>query len=556
MGGFTERTRRRGRKLVEEGDVAIEGAAADTVLAFVRGDRPRPHSVAVDFSEVDTRERLRVECNCPYFRDGYPCEHVFGTLLAIEAAELDLTDGASWPRRVDVVPYDAGFPADDDWFFDGDDTLARRQEAAEAFFEGRGRPREPDWPGRLQSLARGLVDRREPLPAILARAPIDRVEFRIERDKTEDRGRLIVGAYERQPDPEHPNGRLIPLAIGEADLDRVARDADRRALRYLLANPLTAGLVRRDGRGLSASSSSHLALIPPAHYDVVLAALVASGGFRCPRDEPLGATGPIQWDDGPPWTFRAALRDDDAHRALVGELVRADQAAPVTDPLVVVRDGLVLFDDRLARLDAAADWDWLSALRRDGEIAFPEARTGDVLAELAAMRRLPPLDLSTAGWTTEAPPLRPAVRFARPDPRGRQALGDVEMYYGDVGFQLDDPRGATIDAENRRLLPRDLAAEERALETLGRAGARAEETGERPRVSVRPSELTGVVRRLVAAGFEVRADGRLVRRLTARSFRVKSGIDWFEVDGELDFEGAPVCAPRRAARRAKLGATA
>jgi superfamily II DNA or RNA helicase len=540
MGGFTERTRRRGRALVEEGDVAIEGASADTVLAFVRGDRPRPYSVAVDFSEVDTRERVRVECNCAYFRDGYPCEHVFATLVAIEAADLSIIDGSTWSRRLDVVPYRAGLPTDDDWFFEGDDAFSRRQEFAEAFFEGRGRPREPDWQGRLQALSRSLIDRREPFEAVLSRAPVDRVEFRIEREKTEDRGRLIVGAYAREPDPEHPSGKLVPLGIGTADLDRIQRDADRKALRYLLASPLTAGLVRPDGRGLG--SSSHLALIPPAHYDTVLPALVATGGFRCPRGDELRATGPIQLDDGGPWRFRVHVSETDP-RTLDGELYRDDAAFDVRVPLVVIRDGLVLFEERLAPLEVGAEWDWLVALRREGAIAFPVERTPDVLAELTSMKNLPELRFEPEGWTVERPAPVPAVRFHRPDPRGRHVIGEVEMSYGDIRFRMDDERSGWLDTERQRFVERRPDDEERALEQLGRAGARPEEDGESHRVLVRPSELNGVVRRLVHAGFEVRADGRLIRALTARNFRVKSGVDWFDLEGELDFEGTKVGLP-------------
>jgi len=543
MGAFTERTRRRGRALVEEGDVAIEGASADTVLAFVRGDRPRPFSVAVEFSEVDTRERVRVECNCPYFRDGYPCEHVFGTLLAIEAADLSIIDGATWPRRLDVVPYRAGLPSDDDWFFEGEDALARRHELADAFFEGRGRPREPDWQGRLQSLRRAIIEHRDPIEVVLARTPIERVEYWIEREKTEDRGRLIVGAYTREADPEHPSGRLTPLSIATSDLDRVERDVDRTALSYLLANPLTAGLVRPGGRGMGASASSHMALIPAAHYATVLPALVGTGALRCERDEDLRSAGPIQLDEGPAWRFRLTIASGDL-RVLDGELVRDETRADVREPLVVIRDGLVLFDDRLARLRLGPDdWDWLRALRRDGAVSFPEARTADVLHELIGVRSLPDLRFEPEDWTLVRPTPTPSVRFHRPDPRGRQVFGEIDMRYDDVRFRLDDDRAGWIDVEDERLVLRRLDEEERHLESVGRAGARASEEGERHRVSVRPSELNGVVRRLVQGGFEVRADGRLIRGLTARSFRVQSGIDWFDVDGELEFEGVTVSLP-------------
>ncbi|NJK89647.1 MAG: SWIM zinc finger family protein [Myxococcales bacterium] len=169
MGAFTERTRRRGRAYVEDGEVTLEGSSAETMLVLVRGDRPKPYPVAIDFEEVETRERVRVECSCAYFRDGYPCEHIWASLVAIEAADLALIDGDRWPRRLDVVPYSSGLPTADDWFFEGDDAFGRRQSLADAFFEGRGRPREPDWQGKLQTLRKSILDRRAALGAILSR---------------------------------------------------------------------------------------------------------------------------------------------------------------------------------------------------------------------------------------------------------------------------------------------------------------------------------------------------------------------------------------------------
>jgi len=206
-----------------------------------------------------------------------------------------------------------------------------------------------------------------------------------------------------------------------------------------------------------------------------------------------------------------------------------------------VRDGLVLFEDRLAHLEIDEGWDWLVALRRDGALPFPATRTTDVLSELTGIRPLPDLVSSDAEWTIERPPPTPAVRFLRPDPRSRFVYGEVEMRYGDVSFQLDDPRAGWVDPSGHRMVVRRDLDEESALERLGRAGARAEDGG--ARVTVKPSELNGVVRRLVQGGFQVQADGRLVRGLTGRGFRITSGMDWFGVEGELEFDGVKVSLP-------------
>ncbi len=542
VGAFTERTRRRGRALVEQGEVAIEGATVETVLVFVRGDRPKPYVTAVDFSEVETRERVRVECSCPYFRDGYPCEHIYASLLAIEASDLGLVDGDHWPSRLDVVPYQAGIPADDDWFFEGDDAFAKRHELAEAFFEGRGRGREPDWRGRLQSLRRGIIDRRPTLESALERRPIDRLEFHIQRDKSEDRGSLLVAVARRDPDPDHPGGKLTPLSPTEADVDRLTRSEDRKALTYLLAHPLAGALIRSSDLART-SLSAYVARIPRAHWDTVLPSLVETGSFRCPLDdEGLRTTPPIHLDDGPPWRFHVRLTPGPTW-TMAGELVRPDAVVSVEEATLVIRDGLALFHDRLARLDVGDEYDWLKLLRREGPIEFPPERAEEVFRELATIGNLPPFLLSDSPWRTVEADLVPAVDFRRPDPRSRFVVGEIAFHYGNVRFDLTDPRWAQVDGASQTMTIRRPSDEATHLEVLGRLGAQTDEALEEGQVGVRPGDLQGIVRRLVQRGFTVRAEDRLVRGLTARSFRVRSGVDWFDVDGELDFEGVKVKLP-------------
>ena len=538
-GAFTERTRRKGRAHVENGEASIEGASGATVLVFVRDQRPKPYLTAVDYSEVENRERVQVECSCPYFKDGYPCAHIYAALIATDASGLDLVSHHALMGRLDVVQFSSGLPADDDWFFEGENGFASQQ-IAEKFFEAHGGDREPDWRGSLQKLQKGLLATGPSVEQLLNERPIERIELRIHPEKSEDRGTLVVEMCERVPDPEHPSGRLTPLYMTRRDLARCTKEADRRAMDLLLAHPMAAGLIRPSDPGL-APVSSHLAIVPAALHQLMLRALVDTAAFRCPIDEEgLRATPPLSLDDGPSWRFSVVV-EDTVKGILHRELDGKRQERALDDALVVVRDGLVLFDAELGRLEIGEEHDWLKFLRRNGELAFSDDRLRELLSEMGQIGHLPQLEIRNDAVEVVSPAPKIHVMVHEADAKARSVPVDVSFDYEGTGFRLGDGRSAVLDRD--RFVLRDRGAERDAVRRLGRCGLRREDGLESHQLALKPSEVTPAIRAMSQAGVEVRARGRAVRGLTGQSFRISSGVDWFDLHGEVDFEGIKVPLP-------------
>ena len=51
------------------------------------------------------------------------------------------------------------------------------------------------------------------------------------------------------------------------------------------------------------------------------------------------------------------------------------------------------------------------------------------------------------------------------------------------------------------------------------------------------------IRKLIDAGWQVQASGQQVRRAGSLKFRINSGIDWFGLSGDVDFEGSTIAFP-------------
>ncbi len=92
------------------------------------------------------------------------------------------------------------------------------------------------------------------------------------------------------------------------------------------------------------------------------------------------------------------------------------------------------------------------------------------------------------------------------------------------------------------MLLRDLEAERAAEALLRQLGFRnpAYHPNE---LELAPRNLQTVVRALLSEGWQVEAEGKLYRRPGRINIQVSSGIDWFELDGTVDFGGTVAHLP-------------
>ena len=101
-----------------------------------------------------------------------------------------------------------------------------------------------------------------------------------------------------------------------------------------------------------------------------------------------------------------------------------------------------------------------------------------------------------------------------------------------------DPSRGVFDAASRRFLNRDFDAEAAAnalLDQLGVKRGQASYWEPEPARGFAASKLPRVVRSLVEAGWHIDAEGKIFRRPGSYRLEVSSGVDWFELHGEVDY---------------------
>jgi superfamily II DNA or RNA helicase len=507
------RTREKGYTYFATGRVGPLAIRDDTVAAAVRGTRTYPVTLARRGGSYVAG------CACPAFFDRQqPCKHVWALVLAAD--------------RDRALPPDSEAPALLlDYPFSGDplDAIAGVVIPAPTTVPIQVPPAPEPWQQMLSAV------RQRAASAVPATRYVNgEFMYVIDKTATTRGGGVAVNILWRQQKRNGEWGKPQPASLMASELPQLPDPVDREVLATLHgANDAAA-------YGYPVSRSSFHIAGPITDRAL---ALLASSRRLYLRDNPAAPDQlrPIAWDAGAPWQFRLELTTAaDGSRVLAGTLTRDADRMEAAAPALVLESGHLIARGSLSRLDHGGAFAWLAELRRAGPARIP-AEGIPALVEAIVISgvdpaRLPP-DLRYE--VVQGCP-RPMVRVTRP----RYAFGYGAMDtlsaspsfdYGGVTAPAGAP-GHAYDASRNRVITRDLAAEQSALQRLQQLGFRKGAFHAAPdEYTVLASQFARAVRHLVAEGWHVEADGAAFRAASAMRIQVRSGIDWFELHGNVDF---------------------
>ena len=586
---FEPGDRQRGQEYFQEGrpELEIDGARA---RARVAGSEQPYYRVGIDWSRVPAERVLHAFCECQRFADGKPCKHLWSTLLAFAEAAPDgqpagkdrlslrRDRAASWP--------DLGVPASSDERREprgeaprgpGGDGGRRRERVAPGR-RIRLRPLESSWRSQLASV-REEISRLAPAPEAAATshsagsaasgiaALPQSLRLLIDTSTGEGASGLVLDVFETLPGGPGRPAKLRRAMLTADEMERVllprrASEEGRNGAELALVAVLPPDPPGRPQRGRRPLGTVHRhgaqrLRLPPALFETVLPRLCARGVLgwwdgRTPTDSP-----PLLWDEQPPWRLALRLQVPGAGAArLSGALERDGERVALSTAVAVLgvgpaprkggeptAPGLVLFTDTLARLSAepARDLPWLALLRDTGEVVIPQEELEEALTGLLELPALPPLEtpegLQLSGERAKA---RPKL-VLEPDPApawtNPPLLAQLSFLYGGVEVSAGDKRPAVIDPEGQRFVRRDSEAEHRSLVRLLELGLRPVVSAQGHGLELSPRELPAVAEPLLREGWAVEVHGTTLRPPNPPSLRIESGIDWFELSGEVDFAG-------------------
>jgi superfamily II DNA or RNA helicase len=560
----TAMSRRRGEKYFYDGRVTAIRDTATTFSATVRGSQQYDVLLTLD------SERLVATCTCPYFNNSSePCKHIWAAVLAADLTRVFRAPATVWLD----TPFDET-TLDDEFDVRPYERRSSRNVPAALAQATASRPTQPPpWRTFLAHVMPQAVD--SPTTPRLATGELI---YTFDPAGSANAGGFVIDVMIRQRKRSGEWGKPKALSITRRDIAVLSDQRDRRLLEMLCGAQTRWEYAGPEWGGYTAPVPSSFVLSATLQRDLVPRLCETGRMLLSVQKDPLerntsAVLVPIAWDPNPTTFLLRIAQSGTSGYTIDGALVTDQGNRPLSDVLFATGT-LVLWTSskegeapRFAALDSGGAQRWMARLLDTGTVTVPQS-DALTLVEVLATSNLPHVecpDELRIDTRAEAP--RAKIRITKSkSPYGGYYSSDrfdvvVTFSYG--GYEVDGWTSNPIvfDRARRTAWRRDRATEQASLARLQTLGVRCVadwQTGG-TRMDLAATALPGVVRVLLAEGWQVEAEGRVYRRPSPMSFDVTSGIDWFELHGGIDFEGVRVELPallaamRRGERFVTLG---
>ncbi|MEX2284206.1 MAG: DEAD/DEAH box helicase [Gemmatimonadota bacterium] len=495
---FPAGVRHRGADYFAAGRVRLRAPEPSRVRARVHGTED--YRVKIDMMGAVWEFR----CECPYAADVGVCKHMWAVLLA--ADELGL--------------------------------LRSRHDAVEAV---PARPPVPEWKRRLKALRKTeRFDAVEPPRAVTWPAD-QRIIYFIDVESSHASGELQL--LLRMESAATPQRTKAGFRFSEEAWLQAPDPADRELAHVLLG--------ARQFSHRSQLQDQPRFTIRPVMFETTLRRICETGRYRLlERGKTPSRDQVLRWDGGAAWSLRLRLRSQENQGwEVVGYLVRGDEELSLRGPVLLL-NGLVITAETVSRLADVGAWSLVQLLRSEAPLHADDENLFALVAELHLMPGVPPIDLP-AGMTIDEVRAEPLPRLMVKTVRQTWQVRD--QLHAELSFDYDGnvvpyrkAGRAIVQAEKRRLIQREPQLERQAHDRLLELGLRPEHDWRTSRklLLIESRRLDRVVEELTAEGWHVEADGKRYRAATRMQASVSSGIDWFELQGNVEFGDVQVMLPR------------
>ena len=567
---FTTTIRQRGLNYFQRKLVQIKKADAWKVKAIVRGSSKYTVEFVRDIEGV-----IAASCTCPYVSSSDdPCKHIYATILEADDKKYLQGNGDNSQVILDLQVEDEYDDYDDEYEEEEeeeDDYVPTSYKAKQA-----KRTISEDARQRIleaQKARWGLVTARQIAPVAPApppppawkqtlsgiskayQAPATLPPFQWPAGReliyivdlpamTGNESGVVIETNYRERLKSGEWGKLKSISLRANHIPFLADPTDQQVLTFLLGGREYYGYAHYYSSGnnrYQVSASLAQQMLPLACQTGRCLVRRLHGQENCP---------PLVWDEGEPFGLWLDVTRQEDQYQVIGAIRRPSDGAELNLPDIqlISPEGLLFTQDHVFRLSNPEAAKWVNSLRQTNGFQVPQAAGADFLETLLQLPTTPKLKLpEDLGYEEITFPPHPRLLLKAHEQKmfADRVKGELHFDYAGTIINRSNPRTSFYLAEQRKLIRRDLATEQLALEFLQTIGFKEQRDyyNSNPYLSLKTSRVPKTIQTLLDNGWHVEAEGKLYRRPGNFNLSVSSGIDWFELHGEVDFEGTTVHLP-------------
>lgn len=531
---FSFSTRSRGQDYYSDGRAELVNAVQFLAEFRVRGAR----YYAVNFDFKFGIQTIDVKCTCPNFADGFFCKHVWACVL--KADEAGIFPEAKTLRKLSLKhPVSAYENLESD---EGEDE-------EELFFDFRKvePARRPDlspltWQAYIQKAQKGFED----TPERFSSRPENQksLQFVVDFHETQSEGKVCLHLFAQDFLKSGKLGVSKPLSFDHDLLPLLREDGDREILNDLLGKA-------QPKSEFSYYSTSSRVLIPAQHAKRTLAQISDRGklfAFGTKQNRHDRHTPFVSYRfESKRWYLGLKLKKLTDAYFLTAHVTDGSASMKVTDP-VAVAEGLVLFEDFVAPADLDQFSSWIEIFRRRKEIEIPQNEIDQFLKMFFTDQNPPALTLPDDIQFANRTEIKPTVRLSISGIKDSMLLQcQLQFVYEGIVTDLRSNATELFDVNNRFRVQRDFTCERMIFEQFQTLGLK--DAGHFSWLEIRADGILDddtfipAMEKALGFGWDVLAHQKTVQAARDFKMEISSGIDWFDLAAEFEFDGATVSLP-------------
>ncbi len=522
---FDKDARAEGARIFQQGKCIVQWGDESTVDADIQ-DGTKMYGVLIERE----RGKALASCDCDYFESGDLCHHIWATILA--------TDKGGYLRDRYGRHPEALLPAYDEDFEESMNSFLRPVKGFKP--PPPPPPPKPTWDRLIEKASAPAYGYREtttPWPEYR------RIYYGLDPQPStvppKLRIKLLTVDLKHEDDLASPK----PAKIFRKQIPILPEPADREILAQILG-------VEPEYSYYAIQEIPATVQLDPLMATLLLPKISATGRFVMnPASQDLEIGAPLIYVPGDPWRFTLRAVRSGENYLLSGGFRLGEEWLAMDGQITVVQAGFLIANGHLYQAEWEDHDNWISFLAENHSIEVPVSKGDALLEKLFGGDRLPRMEVpEELHFEQVCNPPKPHLKVhAKPvyDTQQNRLPAQLTFQYGDYAIAHSSTKTGFYDAASKRLILRDKEAEAAAEACMKAAGVKPLRTWNSSDASweLNAKKLPQIARDLLSSGFDVEAEGKLVKRPGAFNLGVTSGIDWFELHGQVDYDGQVVKLP-------------